>query len=51
MEYAKQAEMCWGMGILNLEAQNISLLSKWLLRLLNEEGIWQNLLKKDIFDE
>lgn len=35
-----------GMGILNLEAQNICLLSKWLFRLLNEEGIWQNLLKR-----
>lgn len=35
-----------GMGIINLEAQNICLLSKWLFRLLNEEGIWQDLLKK-----
>jgi len=34
------------MGIINLEAQNICLLSKWLFRLLNEEGIWQDLLKK-----
>ena len=34
------------MGILNLEAQNIFLSSKWFFRLLNEEGIWQNLLKR-----
>ena len=34
------------MGITNLDAQNICLLSKWLVRLINEDGIWQQLLKR-----
>jgi len=35
-----------GLGITNLETHNRRLLSKWLYKLLNEEGIWQNLLRK-----
>ena len=35
-----------GLGITNLEVQNISLLSKWLFKLLNEEGTWQTLLRR-----
>ncbi|WVZ96731.1 hypothetical protein U9M48_042332 [Paspalum notatum var. saurae] len=35
-----------GLGILNLEAQNTCLLSKWLYKLINEDGIWQQLFKK-----
>ncbi|WVZ51423.1 LOW QUALITY PROTEIN: hypothetical protein U9M48_002571 [Paspalum notatum var. saurae] len=35
-----------GLGIRNLEIQNICLLSKWLYKLINEEGVWQNILKK-----
>ncbi|WVZ69705.1 hypothetical protein U9M48_018450 [Paspalum notatum var. saurae] len=35
-----------GLGILNLEAQNTCLLSKWLYKLINEDGIWQQLLRK-----
>jgi hypothetical protein len=35
-----------GLGIQNIDVQNRCLLSKWLFRLINEEGIWQNLLKK-----
>jgi hypothetical protein len=34
-----------GMGITNLDAQNVCLLSKWLYKLLNEEGTWQTLHK------
>jgi len=34
-----------GLGIQNLEIQNKCLLSKWLFRLLNEEGMWQELLR------
>ena len=30
-----------GLGIHNLEIQNKCLLSKWLFKLLNEEGLWQ----------
>jgi hypothetical protein len=33
------------LGFLNLELMNISLLCKWLWKLENEEGLWQNLLK------
>ncbi|WVZ93021.1 hypothetical protein U9M48_039044, partial [Paspalum notatum var. saurae] len=31
----------WGLGILNLEAQNACLFIKWLYKLINEDGIWQ----------
>jgi hypothetical protein len=34
-----------GLGILDLEIQNVCLLSKWLVKLMNEEGEWQMLLK------
>jgi hypothetical protein len=34
------------MGILNLDLQNKCLLSKWLFKLLNEDGLWQDILKK-----
>ena len=35
-----------GLGILNLEVQNKCLLSKWLYKLLNEEGMWQSLSRR-----
>ena len=35
-----------GLGIQNLEIQNQCLLSKWLFKLINEEGMWQELLKR-----
>ncbi|WVZ53329.1 hypothetical protein U9M48_004292 [Paspalum notatum var. saurae] len=35
-----------GLGILNLKAQNTCLLSKWLYKLINEDGIWQQLVRK-----
>jgi len=31
---------------LNLETQNVCLLSKWLYKLINEDGVWQELLRK-----
>jgi hypothetical protein len=34
-----------GLGIQNLEIQNKYLLSKWLFKLLNEDGLWQELLR------
>jgi hypothetical protein len=34
-----------GLEIQNLEIQNECLLSKWLLKLLNEEGLWQMILR------
>ena len=33
-----------GLGILSLDVQNKFLLSKWLFRLINENGVWQQLL-------
>jgi hypothetical protein len=30
-----------GLGITNLDAQNICLLSKWLFKLLTKDGTWQ----------
>ena len=35
-----------GLGVLDLELMNISLLSKWLWKLFNEQGPWQTLLWK-----
>ncbi|WVZ95347.1 hypothetical protein U9M48_041127, partial [Paspalum notatum var. saurae] len=35
-----------GLGILNLEVQNKCLLGKWLFKLLTEDGLWQDLLRK-----
>nr|CAE05420.1 OSJNBa0035I04.8 [Oryza sativa Japonica Group]CAE05959.1 OSJNBb0088C09.18 [Oryza sativa Japonica Group]CAH66490.1 OSIGBa0076I14.11 [Oryza sativa] len=37
---------CGGLGIQNLELQNKYMLSKWLYKLWNEEGVWQNLLRR-----
>ena len=34
-----------GLGVTNLEIKNISLLCKWLWRLENETGIWQDIVK------
>jgi hypothetical protein len=34
-----------GLGILDPRLQNRCLLSKWLFRLINEQGIWQSLLQ------
>jgi hypothetical protein len=35
-----------GLGILDLDVQNICLLSKWLYKLLNENEVWQSIIKK-----
>jgi hypothetical protein len=35
-----------GLGILNLRCMNISLLTKWLWKLENDEGLWQMIVKK-----
>jgi hypothetical protein len=32
-----------------LELKNKSLLSKWLYKLMNEEGVWQVKVKNDFF--
>jgi hypothetical protein len=34
-----------GLGILNIDAQNRCLLSKWLFKLINKDGLWQNMLR------
>jgi hypothetical protein len=34
-----------GLGILNLDLINISLLAKWLWKLFNEDNMWQQILK------
>jgi hypothetical protein len=39
------------MGILNIDVQNQCLLSKWLFKLLNEEGVWQDILKKKYMND
>jgi hypothetical protein len=35
-----------GLGIHDLEVKNTALLSKWLARLLTEDGVWQTLLRR-----
>ncbi len=35
-----------GLGVHNLEIQNKCLFSKWLFKLINEQGLWQDLLKR-----
>ena len=34
-----------GLGVANLDIKNICLLSKWLFKLLNGDGVWQQLLR------
>jgi hypothetical protein len=46
MEYPLQAKVYGGLGILNLETQNTCLLNKWIFKLLNEDGMWQRVLKR-----
>jgi hypothetical protein len=45
MEYFMPPERPGGLGIEVLELKNKCLLSKWLFKLLNEDGVWQELLK------
>ncbi len=35
-----------GLGVHNLEIQNQCLLSKWMFKLINEQCVWQDLLKR-----
>lgn len=35
-----------GLGVLDLDLMNISLLCKWLWKLENSEGLWQSILRK-----
>jgi hypothetical protein len=35
-----------GMTIIDLDIQNKCLLSKWIIKSVNEDGIWQQVLKK-----
>jgi hypothetical protein len=35
-----------GLGIMKIDVQNKCLLNKWLFKLINEDGIWQNVLRK-----
>jgi hypothetical protein len=37
--------VCGG-GIIDLDIQNKCLLSKWTIKLINEDGLWQQVLKK-----
>ena len=40
-----QPKLQGGLGIQNLDIKNKCLLSKWLFKLLNEEGMWQELVR------
>jgi hypothetical protein len=40
-----------GLGVHDLEVKNRALLGKWLARLLTEDGIWQNILRKKYVGE
>jgi hypothetical protein len=34
------------MGIMNIDIQNQCLLRKWVYKLINENGMWQELLRQ-----
>jgi len=40
-----QPKLHGGLGIQNLDIKNKYLLNKWLFKLLNEEGMWQELVR------
>ncbi|WVZ96381.1 LOW QUALITY PROTEIN: hypothetical protein U9M48_042027, partial [Paspalum notatum var. saurae] len=44
-DQVRQPKQQGGLGIIDLEVQNKCLLSKWLFKLANEDGIWQRLLR------
>jgi hypothetical protein len=46
-----QPKALGGLGVSNLAVKNISLLSKWLFKLLNEEGRWRQLLKNKYLED
>ncbi|WVZ51858.1 hypothetical protein U9M48_002961, partial [Paspalum notatum var. saurae] len=53
-DYVEQYSLIFvvgGIGVRNLEVQNVCLLSKWLFKLINEEGISQTILKKKYLRE
>jgi hypothetical protein len=41
----RKPKSVWG-GIIDLDIQNKCLLSKWTIKLINEDGLWQQVLKK-----
>jgi hypothetical protein len=45
MEHTLPTKRPGGMGIMNIDNQNQCLLSKWWYKLMNEQGIWQDLLR------
>ena len=38
-------EIKGGLGVLKLDVQNKCILSKWIFKLLNGDGVWQQLLR------
>jgi hypothetical protein len=40
-----------GLGVKDLAKKNISLLSKWWWKLQNQEGLWQKIVRKKIFEK
>jgi hypothetical protein len=36
-----------GLGITDLDIQKKCLLNKWVIKLLNEDGLWQQILRKN----
>lgn len=37
-----------GLGVIDLNIMNLSLLGKWLWEMETEEGLWQEVLRKNI---
>jgi hypothetical protein len=46
MEYQLPTKGSGGLGVQNIDIQNKCHLSKWLFKLLNEEGLWQTMLRR-----
>jgi hypothetical protein len=46
MEYSPHTKSIGGLSIVDLDIQNKCLLSNWIFKLLNEESLWQQILKR-----
>jgi hypothetical protein len=46
MEHNMPTTRSKGLGIQNIDIQNRCLQSKWMFKLINEDDLWQQILKK-----
>lgn len=46
-----QPKSIGGLGVSNLAVKNIFLINKWLYKLLNEDRMWQQILKNKYLED